>query len=80
VRLALLCDVLKEIQRDSGATFLVTTHDMSAARKLADYAAVIHEGSIVGAGSPEEVFESDEELIGQLVAGELTGPIQLRSA
>jgi phospholipid/cholesterol/gamma-HCH transport system ATP-binding protein len=80
VRLALLCDLLKEIQRDSGATVLVTTHDMSAARKLADYAAVIHEGRILATGSPEEVFDSDEELIGQLVAGELTGPIQLRSS
>ena len=80
VRLALLCDLLKEIQRDSGATFLVTTHDMSAARKLADHAAVIHDGRILAAGSPEHVFDSDEELIGQLVAGELTGPIQLRSA
>jgi phospholipid/cholesterol/gamma-HCH transport system ATP-binding protein len=79
VRLALLCDLLQEIQRESGATFLVTTHDMSAARKLADYAAVIHEGRIVAGGQADEVFDSEEELVGQLVAGELSGPIQLRS-
>ena len=79
VRLALLCDLLQEIQRESGATFLVTTHDMSAARKLADYAAVIHEGRIVASGEADEVFDSEEELVGQLVAGELSGPIQLRS-
>jgi phospholipid/cholesterol/gamma-HCH transport system ATP-binding protein len=79
VRLALLCDLLQEIQRDTDSTFLVTTHDMSAARKLADYAAVIHEGRIVTSGEADAVFDSDEELVGQLVAGELTGPIQLRS-
>lgn len=79
VRLALLCDLLREIQRDADATFLVTTHDMSAARKLADYVAVIHEGRIIASGDPDSVFESNEDVVAQLVAGELTGPIQLRS-
>ena len=79
VRLALLCDLLREIQRDSDATFLVTTHDMSAARKLADHVAVIHEGRIIASGEPDSVFESNEDVVAQLIAGELTGPIQLRS-
>jgi phospholipid/cholesterol/gamma-HCH transport system ATP-binding protein len=79
VRLALLCDLLKDVQRDTGATLLVTTHDMSAARTLAEYAAVIHQGRIVASGRADEVFASDEPLVGQLVAGELQGPIQLRS-
>src|SRR5215216_1751167 len=79
VRLALLCDLLREIQRDADATFLVTTHDMSAARKLADYVAVIHEGRIVASGDAESVFSSQEEVVAQLIAGEMTGPIQLRS-
>jgi len=79
VRLALLCDLLREIQRDAGATFLVTTHDMSAARRLADYVAVIHEGRIVASGEAESVFASSEDVVAQLIAGELTGPIQLRS-
>jgi phospholipid/cholesterol/gamma-HCH transport system ATP-binding protein len=79
VRLALLCDLLKELQQEMGATFLVTTHDMSAARKLGDYAAVIHEGRIVASGEVDEVFASDSPLVGQLIAGELSGPIQLRS-
>ncbi len=80
VRLALLCDLLREIQRDTGATFLVTTHDMSAARRLADYVAVIHEGRIVASGEAEPVFASTDEVVAQLIAGDLTGPIQLRSA
>jgi len=79
VRLALLCDLLREIQRDADTTFLVTTHDMSAARRLADNVAVIHEGSIVASGEAESVFASQEDVVAQLIAGELTGPIQLRS-
>ena len=79
VRLALLCDLLRAIQRDADATFLVTTHDMSAARKLADYVAVIHEGRIVASGEAESVFASNEDVVAQLIEGELSGPIQLRS-
>jgi phospholipid/cholesterol/gamma-HCH transport system ATP-binding protein len=79
VRLALLCDLLREIQRDADATFLVTTHDMSAARKLADHVAVIHEGRIIASGDAESVFASQEDVVAQLIAGELVGPIQLRS-
>jgi phospholipid/cholesterol/gamma-HCH transport system ATP-binding protein len=79
VRLALLCDLLREIQREMDATFLVTTHDMSAARKLADYVAVIHEGRIVASGEADEVFADDSPLVSQLIGGELSGPIQLRS-
>jgi phospholipid/cholesterol/gamma-HCH transport system ATP-binding protein len=79
VRLALLCDLIQDVQRRTGATFLVTTHDMTAARKLADYAAVIHEGRIVASGEADDVFGSTEPLVAQLIAGELSGPIQLSS-
>ena len=37
VRLALLCELIQDVQRRTGATFLVTTHDMASARKLADH-------------------------------------------
>ena len=43
--------MLDDVQRESGATFLVSTHNMSAARRLADHVAVIHDGRIV-AGRP----------------------------
>lgn len=79
VRLALLCDLLREIQREMDATFLMTTHDMTAARRLADYVSVIHEGRIVASGEADEVFADDSPLVSQLIGGELSGPIQLRS-
>ncbi len=78
VRLALLCELIRDAQREAGSTFLVTTHDMSAARKLADYAAVLHEGRIVVSGDADTVFDSDQELVRQLVSGAAQGPLQLR--
>lgn len=78
VRLALLCDVFADVQRESGATFLVTTHNMRAARSLADNIAVIHEGRIVASGPALEILESSEPLVRQLVTGATSGPIALR--
>jgi phospholipid/cholesterol/gamma-HCH transport system ATP-binding protein len=79
VRLALLVELLEDIQRRSGATFLVSTHDMSAARQLADHIAVIHEGRIVASGEAEAVLESDQPLVRQLISGGVAGPLQLRN-
>jgi phospholipid/cholesterol/gamma-HCH transport system ATP-binding protein len=79
VRLALLSELTQDAQSRTGATFLVTTHDMTAARKIADYAAVIHKGRIVASGEADAVFDSTEPLVAQLIAGELSGPIQLSS-
>jgi phospholipid/cholesterol/gamma-HCH transport system ATP-binding protein len=79
VRLALLCDLIRDTQRRSKATFLVTTHDMAAARTLADYVAVINEGRIVASGEAESVFASTEPVAHQLISGETAGPVQLKS-
>jgi ABC-type transporter Mla maintaining outer membrane lipid asymmetry ATPase subunit MlaF len=51
---------------------------MSAARKLADHAAVIHEGRITESGTAAEVFGSHEPVARQLIAGDPAGPVRLR--
>ncbi len=78
VRLGLLCEMLSDVQSESGATFLVTTHNMTAAKRLANHVAVIDTGRIVQSGPAAEVLGSEEPLVRQLVTGATTGPIQLR--
>jgi phospholipid/cholesterol/gamma-HCH transport system ATP-binding protein len=78
VRLSLLCAVIRDAQEDTDATVLVTTHDMTVARDLADYVALIHEGRIVASGDADSVLGSDEPLVRQFVSGARSGPLQLR--
>ena len=73
-----LCEVLRETQQRTGATYLLTTHDMAAARRLADRLAVIHRGRIVASGPATEVLASDQPVARQLVSGAAAGPIRLR--
>ena len=77
VRLSLLCELLRDTQRESGATYLVSTHDMTAARRLADHVAVINDGRIVASGAADEMFSSDDPVVHQLVSGATAGPLNL---
>jgi phospholipid/cholesterol/gamma-HCH transport system ATP-binding protein len=79
VRLALLCDLIRDVQDQTGATFLVTTHDMRAARELADHVAVLHAGRVIASGVRDEVFGSTDPLVAQLISGNPSGPIRLSS-
>ncbi len=74
VRLALLTELIHDAQRTTGGTYLVTTHDMNAARTLADHAVVINAGRIVAEGPAGEVLGSAEPLVHQLVEGGARGP------
>lgn len=80
VRLALLCELIRDAQREAASTFLVTTHDIGAARKLADRAALIHEGRIVAAGEASDLLASRDPLVHQFVTGATSGPVRLRDA
>ena len=80
VRLSLTCRLIEDLQRESGTTVLLTTHHMESARRLADHAAVIHEGRIVASGVADVVFGSEEPLVRQLVAGDTSGPLRLQSS
>jgi phospholipid/cholesterol/gamma-HCH transport system ATP-binding protein len=78
VRLSLLCELIRDTQEDTDATVLVTTHDMTVARDLADHLAVIHEGRIVASGDAASVLGSEEPFVSQFVSGSPSGPLQLR--
>jgi phospholipid/cholesterol/gamma-HCH transport system ATP-binding protein len=78
VRLALLCEIIRETREDTDATVLVTTHDMKVAADLADYVAVIHEGRSSLAETPIPCSGCEEPFVRQFVSGASSGPLQLR--
>jgi phospholipid/cholesterol/gamma-HCH transport system ATP-binding protein len=79
VRLALLCELIEDVQARSGSTFLVTTHDMRSARELAHHVAVINRGRIVARGEAAAIFGSTDPLVRQLVTGAPAGPLHPRA-
>lgn len=48
---------LKELHQEVGATMIYVTHDQTEALTFADQVIVMHEGTVVQIGTPEELFE-----------------------
>src|SRR5919199_3982876 len=75
VRTALLCELIREVHEENGGTYIVITHDISSARRLAEYMAILWRGKIVEAGMKSELFESENEFVRQFLSGESAGPL-----
>ena len=56
-------------------TSIVVTHDMVSANKIADRIAMLYNGKIIIAGSPEEIKESTDPIVQQFISGNAEGPI-----
>lgn len=53
-------DVVRELKRE-GMTMLLATHEMAFAREIADRVCFLHQGRILEAGPPSEIFVAPRE-------------------
>jgi phospholipid/cholesterol/gamma-HCH transport system ATP-binding protein len=77
VRTALLCELIREVHEENGGCYLVISHDLGTARRIADFIAVLWKGRIVESGPSEELFQSDNEFVSQFLNAETEGPLAM---
>jgi phospholipid/cholesterol/gamma-HCH transport system ATP-binding protein len=77
VRTALLCELIREIHEENGGCYLVISHDLSTARRIADFLAILWKGRIVESGPSHELFDSDNEFVSQFLNAETIGPLAM---
>jgi phospholipid/cholesterol/gamma-HCH transport system ATP-binding protein len=75
VRTALLCELIKEVHQENGGTYVVITHDIMSARRVAEFIAVLWRGRIVESGPAQELFDSANPFVRQFLTGESDGPL-----
>ena len=75
VRTALLCELIKEVHQENGGTYVVITHDIMSARRVAEFIAVLWRGRIVESGPAAELFNSPNPFVRQFLTGESDGPL-----
>ena len=75
VRVSYLDELVKKIQEETGATFLIITHNIASVMRTSDYIAVLYQAGLVKFASKEEMRTSDNDLIRQFLAGRAMGPI-----
>lgn len=62
---------LKDIQHEVGITFIYVTHDQEEALTMSDRVAVMNEGRLAQVGTPEDIYESPNNLFVAGFVGEM---------
>ncbi|HXA54055.1 MAG TPA: ABC transporter ATP-binding protein [Solirubrobacteraceae bacterium] len=75
VRTALLCELIKEVHAENGGTYVVITHDILSARRVAEHIAILWRGRIVDSGPAAELFASENPFVRQFLSGDSAGPL-----
>jgi phospholipid/cholesterol/gamma-HCH transport system ATP-binding protein len=75
VRTALLCRLIERMHSLHGGTYIVITHDIASARRMAEYVAVLWKGRIVQSGDRHEMFDSENPFVRQFLGGAADGPL-----
>ena len=75
VRVSYLDELVKKIQEETGATFVIITHNIASVMRTSDYIAVLYRAGLVKFASKEEMRTTDDKIIRQFLAGRALGPI-----
>ncbi len=69
--------LIRKLQHEQKVTSVTVTHDMRSAFFVGDRLAMLHQGRIIFAGTPQEIRNSGNPIVHQFVEGESEGPIQV---
>lgn len=58
---AQMLNLLKDLQRDFGLTYLFISHDLAVVRNMSDRIAVMNKGELVEVGPAEEIYKSPRD-------------------
>jgi len=75
VRTALLCELIKEIHAEHGGCYVVITHDIMSARRVAEHISILWRGRIVESGPAADLLDSENEFVRQFLSGDSAGPL-----
>ncbi len=75
VRVSYLDELVKKIQEETGATFVIITHNIASVMRTSDFIAVLYRAGLVKFASKQDMRTTDDPIIRQFLAGRALGPI-----
>jgi phospholipid/cholesterol/gamma-HCH transport system ATP-binding protein len=76
IRADAINDLVIRMKKELGVATLIITHDMVSAYKVADRIGMLYGGQIIEMGSPEQIKNSDNQVVQQFIHGRAEGPIK----
>jgi phospholipid/cholesterol/gamma-HCH transport system ATP-binding protein len=69
-------NLITDMRNKLGVTSVVVSHDIESIFRISDRIAMLHGGTIIAYGTPDEIRASEDERVKQFVEGQAEGPIQ----
>ncbi|HJX34018.1 MAG TPA: ATP-binding cassette domain-containing protein [Desulfatiglandales bacterium] len=73
-----ILQLIEELHKNRNFTSIIVTHELHRVFKIANRAAMLHEGIIKTLGTPDEILASDDPVVRQFITGDTEGPISYR--
>ena len=75
IAMGVLVQLIRLLNDTLGLTSVLVSHDIAESLSICDQAIVIADGRVIGAGTPDELRNSDSALVKQFVNGLPDGPV-----
>ena len=75
ISLGVILRLIKQMNTALGITSVVVSHDVQELASIADDSYLLSGGKVVASGSPQELANSDKEVVHQFMSGEADGPV-----
>lgn len=75
ISMGVLVKLIRALNDSLKVTSIVVTHDVTEVLSIADYAYILADHKIIGAGTPDEIRNSDSDLVQQFLQGKADGPV-----
>lgn len=77
IAMGVIVQLIKTLNRVYGTTSVIVSHDITETASIADIIYIISDGKVIGAGSPDELFEQESPRVQQFIKGLPDGPVPL---
>jgi len=68
-------ELIMNMREKLGVTSIVVSHNLPSVWRISDKVAMLHEGTVLAFGTPDEVKASDNPIVQQFIQGQTHGPI-----
>jgi phospholipid/cholesterol/gamma-HCH transport system ATP-binding protein len=76
ISLGVILRLIKQMNQALGITSVVVSHDVQELATIADQSYLLSGGTVVAAGTPQELAKSDSETVHQFMTGSAEGPVK----